>query len=161
MHIMTLPIATVLFLAPTMGASDTLHFGIGIANYNNEQLHYSDKAFYENFSAELGAHTDFDDSFMLHLNAHLYTSPKDLLARITPIFYAGAGIMLLKGQEDYGFENKSNNTNERWGVRLPIGIELMTPIDISVFSEVVPSYVFSPDEDYESIFTSGIRYYVY
>ncbi|WP_442489414.1 hypothetical protein [Halomonas litopenaei] len=161
MHIMTLPIATVVFLSPTMGASDTLHFGIGIANYNNEQLHYTDKAFYENFSAELGAYTDFNDSFMLHLDAHLYTSSNDWFGDITPVFYAGAGIMFLKGQEDYGFDNKGNNTNERWGVRFPIGIELMTPIDISVFTEVVPSYVFSPDEDYESIFTSGIRYYVY
>ena len=137
------------------------HFGMGVANFDDKYLHYTDKGYYDDFSMDLGLYSDFNNSHMIYLDAHLYAELSSSLPEVTPIIYAGIGGIFVDDTDNYAHEYTADDDENNWGIRFPIGIELMTTADISVYAELVPTYIFSPNNEYETTATFGIRYYFY
>lgn len=155
------PLVLLALLTLPMGAHAALHFGVGVAYYDNEYIHYTDKGYYDDFSMDLGVYSDFNKSHMVYLDAHLYTDLSSSVSGVSPIIYVGIGGIFVKDTDNYSHEHSPNEYEDNWGIRLPIGIELMTAADISVFAEVIPTYIVSPNDEYETTATFGIRYYFY
>ncbi len=130
-----------------------IHFGTGFGYYDGEYIYYNDKGFYRDFSTELGVYSDFKSSHMVFLNMHLYKELSRSAFGVTTIPYVGMGGIYIKDSHNY--------THKNWGVRVPLGIELMTASGISLFTEVTPTFILSPSNEYETTNTFGIRYYFY
>ncbi|MCV2402235.1 hypothetical protein OFY17_04965 [Marinomonas sp. C2222] len=143
-----------------IGAHAALHFGAGIANYDDEYFHYTDKAYYQNFSMDLGLYSDLDKSHMLYIDAHIYRPLSSSAARIKPIVYAGIGGLFVQDTDNYTHQYSSEVYEENWGLRFPIGIEWMTS-SIGLYAEAVPTLILSPNTEYATSTTLGIRYYFY
>lgn len=155
--------ATVLFslMMLPIAANAALHFGTGAAYFDDKYIFYTDKGYYENFSTDIGLYSDLDQSHMAYLNIHLYTELSRSSSGITPILYGGIGGIFSKDTDNYTHEHSSNEHEENWGIRFPLGIELMTNAALSVYAEVVPTYIYSPNDEYDTSTTIGIRYYFY
>ncbi|WP_413699009.1 hypothetical protein ACLKMH_15805 [Psychromonas sp. KJ10-10] len=149
-----------LIIIPCM-AKASVHFGAGIGFYDEQYLHYNDKGYYENFSVDLGVYSDFDNSHLAFLDIHLYSELTKLREDIKPITYAGIGAIFIKDVDNYSHDMSTSQSEENWGLRFPIGIEFMTSANISIFAEIIPTYIVLPNEVYETTTSFGIRYYFY
>lgn len=155
---LALTLVSALAIAP---AAAEIHFGAGVAYYDDNIVHYNDKTYRDNFSWDIGLYSDFDKSHMVFLDAHLYAPIVNPVAGLRTYTYAGIGGLYLRDKDNYVHEMNVNEYEESWGIRFPIGVEAIHASDISIFAEVVPTYIVDPDTKYEMAFTFGMRYYFF
>ncbi|GAB3486774.1 hypothetical protein [Marinomonas epiphytica] len=136
------------------------HFGAGLAYYDEDDWLYTDKAYFENFSLSLGVYTDLEKTHRVLFDAHLYHSHTTSLIGQGPVAYAGVGLLYLKNASHSGIEPWQQR-GEHWGVRLPLGIEVVTHSQLAWFAEITPTYLFSGLNKFVTSTTLGARYYFY
>ncbi|WCE31785.1 hypothetical protein [Vibrio sp. SCSIO 43137] len=141
-------------------ASAATHFGLGIGVYD-DIVHYNDKSYHDTFSWDLGLYSDFNKSHMLFLDAHLYTQMPNKWGGFQTFAYAGIGGIYIQDTDNYVHKHGVDHYEENWGARFPLGLEMIHKSNISIYAEVIPTYIVEPGTKYQTLFTLGIRYYLY
>ncbi len=140
------------------GAMATEHFSLGIGHYNNDAFYYTDKAYFDGFSMDLGAYSDLNSSHFLYLDAHLYSTASQSVFAPALVLYSGIGGVVMSAN---AFRDFHGSKEQVWGLRLPIGAEVLLDSGMSFFAEVVPTLFFASQQEYETTAALGVRFYLY
>lgn len=148
-----------LLLLPNLAYAEQ-HFGAGLAYYDEDDWLYTDKAYFENVSLSLGVHTDLESTHRVLFDAHLYWPSVRSVIGQGPILYAGVGLLYLKNASHSGL-SEWQQQGEHWGIRVPLGVEVVASSQLAWFAEVSPTYLLSEVNTWSTTTTLGARYYFY